>query len=87
MIYQGTITKLLPQRTGKRNDGTTWTCQPFIFNQSVTHQETILLETCDTDIMDKLKEGAQAHIDYYPFVHYYGGKIYNIFYIKSIVLL
>ena len=58
MEFEGRISKVLPTRTGKRQDGTEWKALPFVFeffeNETDRYPDSVLLETLDHDLMRKI---------------------------------
>ena len=60
MEFIGRISKVLPTRTGKRQDGTEWKSLPFVFeyyeNETDRYSDSVLLETTDHDMMRKIGE-------------------------------
>jgi hypothetical protein len=55
MEFEGRISKVLPTRTGTKQDGSEWKALPFVFeyyeNPSDRYPDSVLLETMDHDIM------------------------------------
>ena len=55
MEFEGRISKVLPVRSGTRQDGSEWKALPFVFeyfeNPSDRYPDSVLLETTDHDMM------------------------------------
>lgn len=55
MEFEGRIAKVLPTRTGTKQDGSEWKSLPFVFeyfeNPSDRYPDSVLLETMDHDMM------------------------------------
>jgi len=55
MEFEGKIVKVLPTRSGKRQDGTEWKSLPFVFeyyeNPTDRTPDSVLLETTDHEMM------------------------------------
>ena len=58
MEFEGRIAKVLPTRSGTKQDGNEWRTLPFIFeyfeNETDRYPDSVLLETFDHDIMRKI---------------------------------
>lgn len=55
MEFEGRISKVMPTRTGQRQDGSEWKALPFVFeyfeNETGRFPDSVLLETTDHDTM------------------------------------
>lgn len=55
MEFEGRISKVMPTRTGQRQDGSEWKALPFVFeyfeNETDRLPDSVLLETTDHDTM------------------------------------
>jgi len=55
MEFEGRISKVLPTRSGQRQDGSEWKSLPFVFeyfeNETDRYPDSVLLETTDHDMM------------------------------------
>ena len=60
MEFTGRITRILPARTGTRNDGSPWTELPFVFayfeNEMQHFDDSVLISTFDTNVMAKIAQ-------------------------------
>ena len=58
MEFEGRITRILPARTGTRNDGSPWTELSFVFayfeNSEQHYEDSTIVSTFDTPIMAAL---------------------------------
>ena len=65
MEFQGRIAKLLPIRQGvSQRTGNEWKSLPFIVeyfeHESDRYDDSVMLETFDTNVIDNLKEGMEV---------------------------
>ena len=65
MEFKGTITKLLPMRSGVgQRTGKEWKSQPFIFSykeyDNARYDDSVVLETFDEKVIENMKEGMGA---------------------------
>ena len=65
MEFKGRISKVLPMRQGiSARTGNEWCAQPFVFeykeNPTDRYDDSVVLETYDTNIIPHLKEGMEV---------------------------
>lgn len=76
MKTTGTITKVLPVRTGTSKKGSTWAAQQFVLK---TDDGDILLEVFGQKEIDEyaITEGEQLTVSYVPKVQEVGDKVFG----------
>ena len=76
MKTTGTITKVLPVRTGTSKKGSTWAAQQFVLK---TADGDILLEVFGQKEIDEyaITEGEQLTVSYVPKVQEVGDKVFG----------
>lgn len=82
MQIKGRVYKVLPTRSGvSERTGNEWKTLPFIVEYFETpeqrYADRVLVETFDTNVMDKIKEGVNVHIRIGHSIREYNGKTYN----------
>ena len=91
MKFKGRIYKVLPERSGVRDNGKEWHIQPFIFeyreNETDRFPDRVVLETFNTDWIACLKEGNQVEIGFSHSTHEYNGRYFNDIGLYSFALL
>lgn len=82
MEFEGRIMRMLPRRSGvSQRTGNKWETQPFVFEYferpDDRWSDKALLETRDTAIMDKMKEGMKCRCGFGHNINDWNGKTYN----------
>lgn len=82
MEFNGRIMRILPRRSGvSQRTGNKWETQPFVFEYferpDDRWSDKALLETRDTAIMDKMKEGMKCRCGFGHNINDWNGKTYN----------
>lgn len=82
MEFEGRIMRILPRRSGvSQRTGNKWETQPFVFEYferpDDRWSDKALLETRDTAIMDKMKEGMKCRCGFGHNINDWNGKTYN----------
>lgn len=73
---------MLPKRNGiSQRTGNEWVAQPFVFeffeNPTDRYSDKVLLETFDTEVMEKMSVGMECVCGFGHSVREYQGRIYN----------
>ena len=84
MEFTGRVKKILPLRSGvSQRTGNEWKSLPFIFeyfeNSTDRFADTVVLETFNTNVIEKLKEGMEVRCGFSHHTREYDGKTYNEF--------
>lgn len=81
MKIQGKISRVLPVRTGPRQDGTQWEVLPFIVSYKESPEQRgndhVLLEVFDINQRALVKEGAEVKAEISLSVREWNGKRFN----------
>lgn len=82
MEYTGRIQKLLPIRTGKKQDGSEWQSQEFVFEyfecEGDRWSDKVLLTLMGDRIKEAdLREGDEVKISFYHSVKEWNGRWFN----------
>ena len=82
MEFKGRIKQMLPLRSGtSQRTGNEWKAQPFIFeyfeNPSDRYADSVLLESFDTNLMEKMPEGVEVKCGFGHRTREYEGRVYN----------
>ena len=82
MEFDGRIMKMLPQRSGtSQRTGNEWKTQPFVFeyfeHDTDRWSDKVLLETRDTNLMDKMKEGMKCRCGFGHNINEWNGRTFN----------
>lgn len=79
MEITGTITKVLPQKSGTTKNGGTWAAQQFVLETNEEPKTGILLEVFGQKEIDEyaITDGETLTVTFTPKVHEFGDKVFG----------
>lgn len=79
MKITGTITKVLPVKSGTTKKGSTWTAQQYVLAASDNEESKILLEVFGQKEIDEfaITEGETLTVIFIPKVHEFNDKVFG----------
>lgn len=79
MEITGTITKVLPQKSGTTKNGGTWAAQQYVLEATEPEKSSILLEAFGQKEIDEfaINEGETLTVTFIPKVHEFGDKVFG----------
>lgn len=79
MRITGTITKVLPVRTGTTKKGGTWAAQQYVLEADDADKSTVLLEVFGQKEIDDyaISEGETLTVTFIPKVHEFNDRVFG----------